>query len=173
MSIIKLEKIIQATPAEVFPYFTNSTALRDWLCDLATTDPRVGGRMYLWWTGDYYSSGEFLKLEQDKLVSLIWFGRGEPHATQVDVTFKSKKAGTLLSGLPIENWERIQNGTRLVKDTRMHGQRHLKTWLPCLKKGRTCVSPPVPCSVFSQTSSMPPLPKNWGFPLSRGSALVD
>ena len=96
MSIIKLEKLIQATPAEVFPYFTNSTALRDWLCDLATTDPRVGGRIYLWWNGDYYSSGEFLKLEQDKLISFIWFGRGEPHATQVDVTLKKKKAGTLL-----------------------------------------------------------------------------
>ena len=96
MSIIKLEKLIQATPAEVFPYFTNSTALRDWLCDLATTDPRVGGRIYLWWNGDYYSSGEFLKLEQDKLISFIWFGRGEPHATQVDVTLKKKRAGTLL-----------------------------------------------------------------------------
>jgi len=96
MSIIKLEKYIQAAPGEVFLYFTNSTALRDWLCEVATTDPRVGGRIYLWWNGDYYTSGEFLKLKQDELVSFSWFGRGEPHATQVDVIFKKKKAGTLL-----------------------------------------------------------------------------
>ena len=96
MSIIKLEKYIQAAPAEVFLYFTNSTALRDWFCDVATTDPRVGGRMYLWWNGDYYTSGEFQKLKQNELISFSWFGRGEPHATQVDVTLKKKKAGTLL-----------------------------------------------------------------------------
>ena len=96
MSVIKLEKYIQAAPAEVFLYFTNSTALRDWFCDVATTDPRVGGRMYLWWNGDYYTSGEFLKLKQNELVSFSWFGRGEPHATQVDVSLKKKKAGTLL-----------------------------------------------------------------------------
>jgi uncharacterized protein YndB with AHSA1/START domain len=96
MTTIKLEKYIQAAPAEVFIYFTNSTALKDWLCDVATTDPRVGGRMYMWWNGDYYTSGEFQKLKQNELVSFRWFGRGEPHATQVDVTIKKKKAGTLL-----------------------------------------------------------------------------
>jgi uncharacterized protein YndB with AHSA1/START domain len=96
MTTIKLEKYIQAAPGEVFLYFTNSTALRDWLCDVATTDPRVGGRMYMWWNGDYYTSGEFLKLEQNNLISFSWFGRGEPHATQVDITLKQKKVGTLL-----------------------------------------------------------------------------
>jgi len=115
MSIIKLEKYIQAAPAEVFLYFTNSTALRDWLCEIATTDPRVGGRIYLWWNGDYYTSGEFLKLKQNELVSFSWFGRGEPHATQVDVALKKKKAGTLikLSHRKLgknSKWEEIAKG---------------------------------------------------------------
>jgi len=96
MTTIKVEKLIQAPPADVFIYFTNSTALRDWLCDVATADPRPGGRLYMWWTGDYYTSGEYVSLEKDKSVSFTWFGRGEPHATRVDVTLKKKKAGTLV-----------------------------------------------------------------------------
>ena len=96
MSTIKLEKFIQAPTSEVFIYFTNSTALRDWLCDVATADPRPGGRLYMWWNGDYYTSGEYLKLEEDVFVSFSWFGRGEPHATQVDVRLDKRKAGTLL-----------------------------------------------------------------------------
>jgi uncharacterized protein YndB with AHSA1/START domain len=96
MSTIKLEKFIQAPPSEVFIYFTNSTALRDWLCDVATADPRVGGRLYMWWNGGYYTSGEYLKLEKDELVAFSWFGREEPHATRVVVTLKKKKVGTLL-----------------------------------------------------------------------------
>lgn len=96
MTTKKLQQFIQATPSEVFTYFTNSTALRDWLCDVATADPRPGGRLYMWWTGGYYTSGEYLSLEQDKSVSFSWLGRGEPRATRVDVTFKKKKGGTLL-----------------------------------------------------------------------------
>jgi len=51
----------------------------------------------MWWNEGYYTSGEFLKLEKDKFLSIKWFGRGEPHATRVDVRFKKKKAGTLLN----------------------------------------------------------------------------
>jgi uncharacterized protein YndB with AHSA1/START domain len=96
MTTKKMEKFIQASPSEVFFYFTNSTALRDWLCDVATVDPRPGGRFYMWWTGDYYTSGEYVNVEKDKAVSFTWFGRGEPHATRVEVSFKKKKGGTLV-----------------------------------------------------------------------------
>ncbi len=96
MSSKKLEKFIQAPPAEVFVYFTNSTALKDWLCDVATVDPRPGGRLYMWWNGDYYTSGEYLAIEKDKSVSFSWFGREEPHATRVDVKLKNQKGGTLV-----------------------------------------------------------------------------
>lgn len=96
MSTRKLEKFIQAPVTEVFTYFTNSTALRDWMCDVATADPRPGGRLYMWWTGDYYTSGEYLKVENDEIVSFSWFGKGEPHATKVDIALKKKKNGTLV-----------------------------------------------------------------------------
>jgi uncharacterized protein YndB with AHSA1/START domain len=97
MSTLKLHKYVNAPISEVYRYFTNSTALRDWICDVATADPHPGGHLYLCWPGDYYSSGEYLQLEKDKLVSFTWFGRGEPHKTRVDVTLKKQKGGTLIN----------------------------------------------------------------------------
>lgn len=96
MSLIKLEKLIKAPPSEVYLYFTNSTALRDWFCDGATADPHVGGRLYCWWNGGYYTSGEYLKLEKDEFISFSWFGRGEPHSTTVDIKLTKRKVGTQL-----------------------------------------------------------------------------
>ena len=43
--ILKFETYIPARPEQVFYAFTNASALREWLCDLATVDPRPGGRM--------------------------------------------------------------------------------------------------------------------------------
>ena len=96
MTTKKLEKFIQASPSEVYHYFTNSTALRDWMCEIATADPRPGGHLYMCWTGDYYTSGEYLKMEKDKSVSFIWLGRNEPHKTRVEVRLKKHKGGTLV-----------------------------------------------------------------------------
>jgi uncharacterized protein YndB with AHSA1/START domain len=96
MTSKKIEKFIQASPSEVYRYFTNSTALRDWMCDVATADPRPGGRLYICWPGEYYATGEYLKLENDNFVSFTWFGRGEPRQTRVEVSLKKKKGGTLV-----------------------------------------------------------------------------
>ncbi len=114
MSSIKVEKLIQAPPSEVYRYFTNSTAYRDWLCDVATAQPHPGGHFYLCWLSEYYTSGEFLQLENDKYVSFTWLGRNEPHQTQVAVTLKKKKVGTLVRlthrGIGKGNkWETIGN----------------------------------------------------------------
>ncbi len=96
MSTVKLEKFIKAPSSEVYRYFTSSTALRDWMCDIATADPHPGGHLYLCWPGDFYSSGEYLQVEKDKSISFMWFGRGEPHKTRVDVTLKKQRGGTLV-----------------------------------------------------------------------------
>ncbi len=45
---------------------------------------------------DYYTSGEYLKLEKDKFVSFTWFGQGEPRQTRVEVTLKKQGGGTLV-----------------------------------------------------------------------------
>jgi uncharacterized protein YndB with AHSA1/START domain len=97
MATIKINKFIQVPPSEVYLYFTNSTALRDWLCDVATASPQVGGRFYLCWNSGYYTSGEYLSLEKDKNLSFSWFGRGEPHATSVEVKLQKRQKGTQLT----------------------------------------------------------------------------
>jgi uncharacterized protein YndB with AHSA1/START domain len=96
MPTVKLEKFIKAPSSEVYRYFSTSTGLRYWMCEIATVDPHPGGHMYMCWPGDFYSSGEYLQLKKDKLVSFTWFGRGEPRKTRVDVTFKRQRGGTLV-----------------------------------------------------------------------------
>lgn len=112
MATIKIEKFVKAPAAEVYRYFTNSTALKDWMCYVATAEAQPGGRLYMCWPGEYYTSGEYLQLEKDKCVSFSWLGRGEPRKTRVDVTFYRKRGGTLVKlahrGLGKgEKWETI------------------------------------------------------------------
>lgn len=80
------EQTVPAPPAALYRAFTNGSALREWLCDVATTVPRKGGRCYLAWNDGYYSSGEFTRLVPDEEVAFTWHGRGEPAATAVHVT---------------------------------------------------------------------------------------
>ena len=115
MSSVKVEKFIAATPTEVYHYFTNSTAYKDWLCDVATLQPHPGGHIYMCWLGDYYTSGEFVQLENNKAVTFTWLGRNEPRPTQVEVSLKKKKGGTLVKlthrGIGKgKKWETIAKG---------------------------------------------------------------
>ena len=82
------EQVVPASADAVYRAFTNATALREWLCDVATTAPREGGRCYLAWNDGYYSSGEFTKLEPDETVAFTWHGRGEPAPSNVQVTLQ-------------------------------------------------------------------------------------
>lgn len=91
---VKVEQFVMAPVSQVYRAFTISTALREWLGDYATMDARPGGRVYIWWQNGYYTSGEFISLELNKKIVFTWLGRGEPHQTQVIVTFKPKGKGT-------------------------------------------------------------------------------
>jgi len=93
---IKVEQFVQAPVSQVYQAFTNSTAVREWISDIATLDPRPGGRIYLWWNSGFYTSGEFIRLEPQKEIAFTWNGRGEPRPTQVIVTLKTKREGTLV-----------------------------------------------------------------------------
>ena len=106
------EQSVPASPEAVYYAFTNGTALREWLCDVATTAPREGGRCYLAWNDGYYSSGEFTSLTPGEEVAFTWGGRGEPAISSVRVTLAPQGDGTHVrvvhdgvgSG---EGWEQI------------------------------------------------------------------
>jgi len=91
------ELLIKATPAQVYYALTHAISLHEWLCDFATVAPRPGGRMYLWWHGDFYSAGEYVSLEENKSVKFKWFARFEPSPSEVTVTLTPKKGGTLVT----------------------------------------------------------------------------
>jgi uncharacterized protein YndB with AHSA1/START domain len=90
------EQFIKVSPSQVYYALTHAVALHEWLCDFATVAPRPGGRMYLWWHGDFYSAGEYLALEENKVVKFKWFARGEPTASEVTVMLTPKNDGTLI-----------------------------------------------------------------------------
>ena len=96
MSTNSVEIIVQAPIRSVYRAFTNSTSLREWLCDTATVAPHPNGRMYLWWVGDFYSSGHYLELEENRRVKFRWYSNVDPAATEVTVSLSEMEGGTLV-----------------------------------------------------------------------------
>ena len=85
-----------APPAQLYRAFTNSTFLREWLSDVATTAPRPGGYLFLAWNDGYYASGQFTSLAENEQVAFSWQGSNMPAPTQVNVRLNPAGEGTLL-----------------------------------------------------------------------------
>jgi uncharacterized protein YndB with AHSA1/START domain len=117
------EQFIKVQPAQVFYALTHAEALHEWLCDFATVVPRPGGRMYLWWHGDFYSAGEYVALEENKSIIFKWFARFEPCATEVNVTLSSKDGGTFVRFDHIvpegDEWKKRAEGFKTEWDSRL------------------------------------------------------
>ena len=104
---------VKASPEQVFYAFTHGTALREWLCDFATVQPRPDGRIYLAWDSGYTMSGAFTQVEPGKALGFTWLGRGEPGPTRVTVemtpagemTLVTLTHGEIMSG---QAWEGLE-----------------------------------------------------------------
>lgn len=94
MTTLISEIHVSAPISEIYRAFTNATALREWLCDVATVSPHPRGRLYLWWNGDFYSSGHYSAVEENKKISFQWFSSADPGFSKVHVYFESKNGGT-------------------------------------------------------------------------------
>jgi len=91
------EEVFVLAPVKLtYRAFTNSTALREWLSDVATVEAHPNGRMYLWWRGDFYSSGHYLELDENKCVRFRWFSNIDTAPTEVTVSVSEKEGGTLV-----------------------------------------------------------------------------
>jgi uncharacterized protein YndB with AHSA1/START domain len=90
---VECKRTINAAPAAVYRAFTRATPLREWLCDAAMADARVGGRLYLWWNSGYYAAGEFTAVQANHRIAFTWLGKGEPGQTQVEVTLAAAGDG--------------------------------------------------------------------------------
>lgn len=96
MATVPTEVFVKAPVKAAYRAFTNSTSLREWLCDVATVEPHPKGRMYLWWRGDFYSSGHYLELEENKCVKFRWYANSDPAPTEVTVNLAEKDGGALV-----------------------------------------------------------------------------
>ncbi len=96
MTTVSAEIQVNVSSRLAYRAFTNATSLREWLCDVATVAPHPRGRMYLWWAGDFYSSGHYLELEENKRVSFRWYSNIDPAPTEVTVTVTEKEGSTLI-----------------------------------------------------------------------------
>lgn len=96
MTTVSADILVHASSKAAYRAFTNSTSMREWLCDVATIDPHPRGRMYMWWRGDFYSSGHYLELEEDKCVKFRWYANIDPAPTEVTVNFTEKDGGVLV-----------------------------------------------------------------------------
>jgi len=96
MAFVTEEILVHAPAKLAYRAFTNSTSLREWLCDVATAEPHINGRIYLWWRGDFYSSGHYLELDENKCVRFRWFGNRDSAPTEVTVSVSEKEGGTLI-----------------------------------------------------------------------------
>lgn len=96
MATVSAETFVKASAKLAYRAFTNSTALREWLCDVATVEKHPNGRMYLWWRGDFYSSGHYLELDENKCVKFRWNASIDPSPTDVTVSTMEKDGGTLV-----------------------------------------------------------------------------
>jgi uncharacterized protein YndB with AHSA1/START domain len=96
MATVSTETFVKASAKLAYRAFTNSTALREWLCDVATVEKHPKGRMYLWWRGDFYSSGHYLELDENKCVKFRWYANIDPAPTDVTVSITEKEGGSLV-----------------------------------------------------------------------------
>jgi uncharacterized protein YndB with AHSA1/START domain len=94
---LSFKQLVKTSPENAYRAFTNATELRGWLCNVATVVPRPGGRLYMWWNSGYYTSGEFKSAESGEKAVFTWFGKGDPAASEIEVTFTAQDGGTLVS----------------------------------------------------------------------------
>ena len=80
------KKNVKASAELVYQAFTNASSLREWLCDVSTTNPDVGGRIYLAWYRGYFATGNFIELVPNQEIVFSWIGKDEPGWTQVQIT---------------------------------------------------------------------------------------
>lgn len=100
-SDIVREVRIDASPQDVFPFFTDPVKMVVWKAVEATLDPRPGGIFRIDVTGHDTARGEYVEIDPPRRVVFTfgWEAEGSPEpagSTTVEVTFIPDGDGTLV-----------------------------------------------------------------------------
>jgi uncharacterized protein YndB with AHSA1/START domain len=87
--VLEFNRNIKVPVKQVFSAFASSVSLESWFSDFAEIVPSENGRFYVFWNAGHHASGLLTAFEEGERISLSWQGRGEPHETQVEITFIS------------------------------------------------------------------------------------
>lgn len=98
---------VEASPEEVFPYFTEAEALATWMGDRAVVEPRPGGKFVIAFD-DRVVEGRYVEVEFPRRVVVTWGRHGSvrlpPGGSTLVVTFEAEGSGTRVTivheGLP-------------------------------------------------------------------------
>ena len=130
MSDVVVTRLIAASPATVFSFFTDAGRWSAWQGVDAEVDPRPGGILRVRMPGAQVASGRFVELVAHRRIVFTWGWEGEappvaPGSTTVVVELEPDPVGTLLrlthSGLaplPVtehhrDGWERYLERLRV------------------------------------------------------------
>lgn len=125
---------VKVPPAEVFRAFSNATALREWLCDVATVIPREGGRVYLWWEHGSFITGRFTKFVPNEELEIRCQGCDESTPTKISLTFAEKDGGTELE-LKESGFGNNHKGKKLKQKVQRRWECSLENLVNVLEKG--------------------------------------
>lgn len=98
---------VEASPEEVFEYFTEAEALASWMGDRAVVEPEVGGRFIVHFE-DRVVEGRYVAIEFPRRVVVTWGRHGSvrlpPGGSTLEVSFTAEANGTRVTvvhdGLP-------------------------------------------------------------------------
>ena len=120
---LTFKRNINAPAEHVYRAFTNSTALREWFCDAAMTQPRVGGRLYCQWSSGDALMGKFTALTPDKKVAFTLRSDEAGDCSEATVTIAEKagvSAVTLTDSSDSKTWagmaDEIEKGWNTALD---------------------------------------------------------
>ncbi|MCE7988368.1 MAG: PDZ domain-containing protein [Caldilinea sp. CFX5] len=94
---ITLTRTINAPVEQLYRAFTNAQALREWFCDIATAQPRVGGAFYVAWNNGDALLGKYTAVEPNKKVGLYLRAMDDTDRSTLTITFDVQGDATTLT----------------------------------------------------------------------------
>ncbi len=171
ISTLKLQQEVKAPVTEVFLAFTNSTILRQWLCDVATVDAKPGGRIYLWWHSGMYVVGTFATLETDKEIEFSCKGVREVAPTTTHILLTEKPGRTLVE-MTLSGFPEGADGEKLHTEIGHRWEKSLKNLVSVMEEGPDLRITTRPMMGILLDSFNEEVAKKLGVPVKKGLRLA-